>query len=208
MKWEQDLIRDIRRNNGTDDRDLPDRCYGPPPVWPPGWAWKNNSDENQKLLTEQFLLVRDNCSAILEIGISREGPDSFTNIFLQNKKPETIYVGIDVEDKSYINNKQQNIFTIKDSSSNYEFCTNIFNYLGIVEFDFIFIDGWHSVNQVLVDWEYTNFLSKKGIVGFHDTKYHPGPKLFVEALDKNKWNVIENAVNNEQDWGIGFAWLK
>jgi hypothetical protein len=47
------------------------------------------------------------------------------------------------------------------------------------------------------------------MVGFHDTQWHPGPKLFMEALDTNKWNVIPNAVtDNERDWGIGFAWPK
>jgi len=71
------------------------------------------------------------------------------------------------------------------------------------EFDFIFIDGWHSINQVLADWEYTNLLTDGGIVGFHDTSCHPGPHNFIKSLDKSKWDVIENCC--PQDWGIGFA---
>ena len=207
MKWEQDLVRDIRRNDGTDDRDLPDRCYTEV-----GWPWntitKANSEANKTALANKFLSVRDNCRAILEIGISREGPDSFTNIFIQNKKPETIYIGIDTDNKTYLNDAANNVFTIQSSSSAYEQCVEIFKAHGITEFDFIFIDGWHSVNQVLADWEYTNLLGSKGVVGFHDTQYHPGPKLFVEALNTDKWIVEAQVIADPNDWGIGFAQSK
>ena len=209
MKWEQDLVRDIRRNNGTDDRDLPDLCHdvNAPHIseWPFFGVPKNNSDENKKELFDRFMSIRDNCQAILEIGISREGADSFTNIFLEHKRPETIYIGIDIEDKSYLNNPSQNVFTIRGSSTDYESCMNICRSHGVTEFSFIFIDGLHSVNQVLLDWEYTKVLSQAGIVGFHDTQYHPGPNLFVEALDTNKWQVEPQLINNLKDWGIGFA---
>ena len=209
MKWQQDLIKDIRRNNGTDGRDLPDRCYSEP-GWPHGNDWKTNSDENKRILEEKFLSIRDRCLSILEIGISREGPDSFTNIFIRNKLPNAIYIGIDIGDKTYLDNRDNHVYTIRASSSDYEYCKNIINtFFGIQQFDFIFIDGWHSVNQVLQDWEYTNMLTPNGMVGFHDTQWHPGPKLFMEALDTDKWNVIPNAVvDNEQDWGIGFVWPK
>ena len=73
-------------------------------------------------------------------------------------------------------------------------------------FDIIFIDGLHSIHQVLKDWEYTNLLSDTGIVGLHDTSHHIGPFLFIRNLDKNKWDVIENAC--PQDYGIGFATKK
>jgi hypothetical protein len=204
MKWEQDLVRDIRRNDGTDDRDLPDRCFAEP-GWPNGNDWKTNSDADQAALKERFLAVKDKCKAILEIGISREGPDSFTNIFIQNKNPDTIYIGIDTDNKTYLDNTDNKVYTIQTSSSNYEQCVQFFKERGVTEFDFIFIDGWHSVNQVLLDWEYTNLLGQNGVVGFHDTQWHPGPKLFVEALDTNKWDVEKQVVPEERDWGIGFA---
>ena len=56
-------------------------------------------------------------------------------------------------------------------------------------FDFIFIDGWHSINQVLDDWKFTEFLAEGGIVGFHDTNTHPGPMLFVDNLNPDKYIV-------------------
>jgi hypothetical protein len=198
-KWEQDLTNDVRRGDGFDDRDLPEDGtfeYD-------GWA--EVSDADREALRVEFLKVRDNCRAILEIGISRNGPDSFTQVFLQNKNPETIYVGIDIDDKTYLNNPELNIHTIQSSSSQYEHCMNIIRSVNVSEFDFIFIDGWHSINQVLADWEYTNILGPEGIVGLHDTAYHPGPKYFLEGLDADKWDIVKNAVDNAKDWGIGFV---
>jgi predicted O-methyltransferase YrrM len=82
---------------------------------------------------------------------------------------------------------------------------DIIRSVNVSEFDFIFIDGWHSINQVLADWEYTNILGPEGIVGLHDTAYHPGPKYFLEGLDADKWDIVKNAVDNAKDWGIGFV---
>lgn len=201
-KWQQDLVNDIRKGDGQDDVDFPDMNdfqYT---------NWDEVTIEDRTALKEQFLKIRDNCRAILEIGISRNGTNSFTQVFLENKKDDTIYVGIDIDDKTYLNNLELNIHTIQSSSSNYDHCMNIIKSLGVVEFDFIFIDGWHSINQVLLDWEYTNILSTSGIVGLHDTAYHPGPKNFVKAVDTNKWNVVPNAITHPNDWGIGFITRK
>ena len=49
-------------------------------------------------------------------------------------------------------------------------------------------------------------LSDTGTVGLHDTSHHIGPFLFIRNLDKDKWDVIENAC--PQDYGIGFATKK
>lgn len=190
MKWEQDLVTDIRFKDNRDDSDLPLVSV----------EWNSvTTDYGVNLIKEVFLNARDNCRSILEIGVNQYG---FTQTFMENKLPGTVYVGIDIEDKSFLNNKEQNIHTIKNSSSNYEENISIINDLGITEFDFIFIDGWHSINQVLADWEYTNLLSSTGLVGFHDTNYHPGPNLFVNALDTSKWFVENNCP--QTDWGVGF----
>lgn len=202
MKWEQDLTKDIRREfDDFNNRDLPEDGIFEYDGWP-----EVSADDRAKLL-EEFLKVKDSCRAILEIGISRElnGEDNFTQIFLRNKLPETIYVGIDVDDKTYLNNAENKVYTIQSSSSDYEHCMNIIKSHGVDKFDFIFIDGWHSINQVLADWEYTNILGDQGVVGFHDTAYHPGPKYFLDAVDREKWHVVVNAVDNPKDWGIGFV---
>ena len=49
---------------------------------------------------------------IMEIGISRNGEGSFTRALLNNKPDNIPYLGIDLDDKSYLNNPNKNIFTI------------------------------------------------------------------------------------------------
>jgi len=206
MKWKNDLIKDIRYLTPWDDSD------GDPRIEFRGWA--EVTEANRMVLRDRFLRVSENCSAILEIGVNRNGENSFTQVLLKNKKKETIYIGIDIDDREYLNNEEENIHVIRGDSSNYEenmkIINQIFEKCGATrkEFDFIFIDGWHSVNQCLKDCEYTNILGKNGIVGLHDTAYHPGPKVFMRNLNKDEWAVEANVIETSNDWGIGFAWKK
>lgn len=194
MKWEQDLVTDIRIGDpALDDKDGPFTLDGKP--------W-DSIDElaGVALAKEKFLSVCDKTKSILEIGVNQFG---FTKTWLDNKSKDTTYVGIDVEDRSHLNNPENLVWTIHDTSSNYAENVAKFNSFGITEFDFIYIDGWHSINQVLADWEYTNLLAPGGIVGFHDTNYHPGPKLFITALDRDIWEVED--ISPKTDWGVVFV---
>lgn len=206
MKWQNDLIMDIRTHSDYDNLDYDEEIirytYGGFENVP----FDEVTDCNRFSLLQQFMRVQNNCSAILEIGVCRNTEKSFTHVFLNSKKTETIYVGIDIDDRSSLNNKLKNVYTIKGNSSDYDDNLTLFNMFGVKKFDFIFIDGWHSINQVLMDWEYTNLLSENGIVGFHDTSCHPGPNKFINALDPEKWIIEKNMCPN--DWGIGFAWRK
>ena len=213
MKWETDLIKDIRSNTIHDDTEAGINHFLH--IWPgiendPGvlnpFDGTECSECNKEALLQQFLKVRDNCQAILEIGIGRNGENSFAHVFFKNKKEETKYIGIDIEDRSWLVDYGENIYTIQGSSSNYDENVEIFKSMGVEKFDFIFIDGDHSVNQVLRDWEYSNLLNDGGIVGFHDTSHHTGPYLFVKNLNTDIWDVVENAC--PQDYGIGFATRK
>jgi hypothetical protein len=200
MKWQEDLLLDIRYNDERlDNQDTPIDY-----VSYDGRVEFSNCNRNS--LLEYFLKVRDNCKAILEIGVCRNAQDSSTYVFLNNKLDTTSYVGIDLDDKSFLNDEFKKIYTLRANSSdvdkNMEYCTSI----GVNGFDFIFIDGWHSVNQVLQDWEYTRYLSKHGIVGFHDTSAHPGPKKFMQGINRMKWHVVPNTCT--KDWGIGFVWQR
>lgn len=205
MKWEQDLIKDIRTNSSKDDEDgnrLKIVTRETRHVYP----HDEFTECNKNALLSKFLSIRDTCNAILEIGVCRNKEKSSTYVFLNNKLPQTKYVGIDIVDKKFLNDEEKNIYTIKASSSDKENNISKFKSLGIDKFDFIFIDGWHSINQVLRDWEYTELLSDHGIVAFHDTAEHPGPFLFIKNLNTDKWNVETNVCPD--DWGIGFAWKK
>lgn len=199
MKWETDLIKDIRTGTEFDDIDYPSQH-------PLEYSGLEITDCNRNALLEYFLKNKDNVESILEIGIGRNQDGSFAHIFFKNKNEDTKYIGIDIEDRSWLVDCGENIFTIEGDSSNYDENVEIFKMMGVEKFDFIFIDGWHSINQVLRDWEYTNLLADGGIVGFHDVTCHPGPYYFINSLDENKWNVEKNCCPG--DWGIGFACKK
>lgn len=199
MLWENDLIKDIRSGTDTDNQDIliydPSRYHGQIEV----------TDANRQSLFEYFTKVKDNCRAILEIGVCRNDLDSFTHVFLNNKNDHTIYIGIDLNEKRFLDNSDKNIHTIWGNSHNYDYIERKFKQLGIEQFDFIFIDGDHSINGVIKDWEYTKYLGSNGIVGLHDINWHYGPRSFVEALDQSKWNLAKECPN---DWGVGFVWRK
>lgn len=217
-KWKEDLIKDIRYNDYRDDLDwnggeFPEIPSRPVSVLHPVHGYTITQSEcNLDNIRDYFLKVKDRCKCIIEIGVDCNGTSTertSTRIFLDNKLDDTIYVGVDIEDKSYLNDESKNIFTLKIDSSDVQSVISFINSKGIEQIDFIFIDGWHSINQVMREWEYTKYLSDYGIVGFHDTSIHPGPHAFLKALDRKKWNVVENPCsNNPNDWGVGFVWKK
>lgn len=199
MKWEQDLTKDIKTNDSNfNDRDSPETIDGNP--------WDAiSTDYSHQAMLERLLTIKDQCRVIVEIGVDAYDAPGFTDIFLEHKRPETIYIGIDINDKSYLNDPDKNIYTIQNSSSNYLENLEKIKSFGATEIDLLFIDGPHSINQVLDDWEYTNILSNDGLVGFHDTRFHPGPKRFLQALNTDQWEIEENACADKLDWGVGFV---
>lgn len=195
MQWEQDLIKDIRMHNKFDELDGPR-------LWPIGID-NQFSKCNQEALICSFDQIKNQCKCIVEIGIHRDKTvkkDNYSSsqCFWNNKKKETIYLGIDKEDKKQFDNQDNNIYTIQTDSSQYENVINRLNELNVQEIDYLFIDGWHSISQILKDWEYTRILAPGGIVGFHDVAFHPGPQRFVQALDRYKWNVTLSCFDSIQ----------
>lgn len=198
MKWEEDLIRDIRTGTELDDQDVPfghllDLVGHAPFEFMPA---------NHEALDYAIKLCK-NPKVFVEIGVHRNNQNSSTHTILKNKPDDGIYLGIDVEDKSFLDNPALGIHTIKTTSSNYDLVIEKLKSLGVSHIDFLFIDGWHSINQVLDDWEYTRILSPNGVVAFHDVTAHPGPYYFIRNLNKEKWDVCENAC--PADNGLGFC---
>ena len=159
-----------------------------------------------------FSSIKDECKAIFEIGVmgKHHAPSNAgisTEILKEMKNKDTVYLGADIEHRS-IQDDENNIHFHQSNSTDTETIHAKIKELGIKEFDFIFIDGWHSVNAVLHEWEnyVMPFLSKKGIVAFHDVHSHPGPYVLFEAVDDSIFESKKYCSGN--DFGIGAMWYK
>ena len=159
-----------------------------------------------------FSKVKNNCKAIFEIGVMghhhhESNAGISTEILKEMKNKDTAYLGVDIEHRS-IQDDENNIHFLQADSMNTEAIHAKIKELEINEFDFIFIDGWHSVNAVLHEWEnyIIPFLSKKGIVAFHDVHTHPGPYALFEAVDTEIFESKKYCHGN--DYGIGAMWYK
>jgi len=144
---------------------------------------------------------------ILEIGVGRSGEDSSSEVIVTKKRKDDIYVGVDnrpAHSKAY-DKEDRNQFICTTDSANVDTVVSFCNDVGAGELNLIFIDGFHSVNQVLKEWEYVKLLAIGGYVGFHDTNFHPGPYCVFDAIDEKVFEKTKYCVDVENDPGIGFA---
>ena len=166
------------------------------------------SVDNQEVLKSHLLkaIQEKEKLAIVEIGVNRSCYEvSSTSIFLKYKRNDDIYIGIDIVDKSSLNDNSKNIFTICSPSQNTDLIYSKLKELGVKEIDILMIDGHHSINQVYFEWEnYTNLLSSNGIVIMHDTNSHPGPYFLMNSIDTSQYDVYKY-LSDVVDWGIGVA---
>lgn len=156
----------------------------------------------QEVSTGNFYSVSelDPPGAILEIGVSRNGKNSFTHAIL-SKKPDAVpYLGVDVDDKSFLNDGKKRIYTLRTSSMNQERVRAELLTLGIESLGLLLIDGWHSLNAVVNDWRYSDMVVKGGFVVLHDTNGHP-PAAFVYAIDPKQYEV-RKMFENQDDYGL------
>ncbi len=166
------------------------------------------SEANKKLLAQHLWEVTKSdrgLLSILEIGVHRNGENSSTGVILDIKQGK--YLGVDIEDKSFLDEPNKGIFTFQTDSSNYDDIVRkleVINY-GEIVLDFLFIDGWHSVNQVLRDWRFAELLRPGGVAGFHDTNAHPGPYIVFDAIDETLFRKEKFLEEDYGDWGISFA---
>lgn len=213
------LTQEIRTfNSEVDNADYPLEWSSNWPSTPWCAGGIEFTPDNRKFLLYQFLNVKQNTNVIVEIGVSRlsftdgitfnTNPillnNTSTSILIKNKKPETLYLGIDIEDKSFLHDLGPNIYTLQSPSENYEVVNNKFNQLGITQIDFLFIDGWHSINQVIDELWYVQFMKPGSVIGFHDVNLHPGPYNVFNNLNPK---LFKTTNFNTPDWGIGFAQL-
>lgn len=207
------FIKDIDDDDYPEDRSIFEIYKG-----------KEFSSSNQRALLNELVKVENNINTIVEIGVARlirkkfnretgwvdyETPidfeESSTSIFLKNKKDHIKYLGIDVEDKTHLESYKPNVYTLKSPSEDYEAVSKKLKEVGIEQIDFLFIDGWHSINQVIDELWYLQFMKPGGVIGFHDVNHHRGPKAVFEALNPD---IFETINYKTPDWGIAFAKIK
>jgi hypothetical protein len=167
------------------------------------------TDENKqaiKIILDDLKSKKEKIN-ILEIGVGRSKEHSSTEFIVKNKRKDDFYFGVDLNNDQLIpyNNSELNQYTICCNSNETDKILQFCELNGVKYFDFIFIDGWHSINQVLEEWKFTNNLLKGGYVGLHDTNYHPGPYCVFEAIDEEKYEKTKYCTNTKIDPGIAFA---
>lgn len=159
---------------------------------------------NFRMLENTLNSVKDIIRCIVEIGVDRSPNElTYSQILMMKKRLETIYLGVDIDDRSRLNNPEQNIYTVQTDSAAHEKVYAKMNQLGIDEIDFLFIDGYHSIYQAIEDWKYVERLSEHGLVVMHDVRAHPGPYAVFEAIDESMFYKEKFCCNNEGDHGIG-----
>jgi hypothetical protein len=142
---------------------------------------------------------------IMEIGVDRNNENSFTRILL-DKHPDSKYVGVDLKDKSYLDDDKKNIFTLECSSFDGNCVMNFLWQKKISNLDILFIDGDHSINGCLIDWTYSKLINPGGCIIFHDVHTYPGPYCLMNAISSKFFDV--KRLTNETDGvnGIGVAY--
>lgn len=162
---------------------------------------KEFSTKNGEVLKEELIKLID-CRCIVEIGVHRNGQDSSTDILLKYKPRDCVYLGVDIDYKGYLDNKEENIYTIQCDSMNRAEVYQQLESLGCKEIDLLFIDGWHSINHSVNDWTYAERLSKDGVVLMHDMTMHPCLCTY-DAIDENLFEKKKYFTDpSEKDFGI------
>jgi cephalosporin hydroxylase len=135
-------------------------------------------------------LVEPWMRTIVEIGVSRDGwENSSTKVLIDNKHEDCIYLGIDLEDRNFILDQGTNVNFVQRSSYDVDENLHDLKKLGTDKIDLLFIDGDHSVNSLIKEWEYAKFVSEGGIIVLHDTNFHPGPWCLTRSVDPELFEV-------------------
>lgn len=164
------------------------------------------SDLNHQVLLATLQSISDP-RLVVEIGV--DSPFSGTQLMdmsstktiLDWKPAKCTYIGIDINDKSYLNDETKNIYTLQNSSVEVNKLYELMERLSLSDIDIMCIDGFHSINEVLWEWSYWSRMRSDGVMIFHDTNSHPGPIVVLDAVDPDIFTVQYHG-EGLQDWGI------
>lgn len=125
---------------------------------------------------------------IIEIGLGIGGS---MKIWEQMLAPGDLYVGVDIREtiESEIfwdwRHSDRQIKIIVGDSTDPATVEKVKATLGNRQADFLFIDGSHSYENVVYEFEhYTPFVRSGGLVGFHDLEAHLAQKYEITAVKK------------------------
>ena len=160
------------------------------------------SDMNLSVLLNYLVQLGDTCKFIVEIGVMRDRNKQNTTLqFLKNKVKDCIYLGIDIEDRSYILSLADNVHFLRTDSGDLNKIVNYINTHINRPIDFLYIDGLHSVSQVGKEIALINYVRPGGVIGFHDIAYHPGPNAWIDAFSEKYFHI--NKYYADSDYGVG-----
>lgn len=170
---------------------------------------ENGKDNSQRCLDLVYRLsqIIDPIGGILEIGCAAyEQGYTFTNKILYGKAEPIKYLGVDLAPKD-IKNWGTNVFTIQANSKDQKKIRTSLKEIGIKSLSLLFIDGNHSVEFALNDWQYIDLLNTEGFVIIHDTNSHPGPLALMASIDRNIFEIYQ-PFENVLDHGLGIICFK
>lgn len=169
----------------------------------PPYGWVSSVEVTDCNLQVVRSVVKDlgkKLRAAMEIGVNRNGERSMSRIIMDERPEGSFYLGVDIDDKSYLDDEYTNTWTIRANSHDQERIRGFIHSKGIKNLDLLFIDGWHSINTCVNDWLYTDMLTDHGVVILHDTNSHPGPIGLFEAIDEDLYYKQRYCLDN--DFGI------
>lgn len=171
---------------------------GPPFGWT---AHQEISDCNRESVAETVRYLGDNLKAAMEIGVDRSNARSMSRIIMEGRPAGSFYLGVDIVDKSYLNNPDTNTWTLQCNSHDQTQIREFLKSKNVDTLDLLFIDGWHSVNTCVNDWRYADLIRPGGMVLLHDSNSHPGCAALFDAVDDTIFEKIR-CCTDPSDFGI------
>ena len=164
------------------------------------------SYRNREVLYESMKILQlhhDVDKTILELGIGNRRKFLNTSTFLLTcfKHPNVKYIGVDFRGRGWLHDVNENVYVYRSKT---EYFLPTFN----EEIDLLLIDGGHSVDNILIDWQFSSFVKNDGIILLHDIKVHPGPNVLIDAIDTEIYKVDRYFLDDEDDFGIAVVYKK
>lgn len=151
-------------------------------------------------------LIGNNNKGILEIGLNADyDTQSITYQNTIHKPLDIPYLGVDVQNRTYLNKPEKNMHFLWCESRDHIAIKSKLQGIGIDKLSLLIIDGDHSVDSVISDFQLSDVVEVGGIILFHDTNIHPGPCVFLDALDPEYYKVKKHCTEDKADWGIAVA---